>query len=527
MKDHKIIFTGFYGLFFLTLISFFSSLVLAHNYLHNIVLHLIGFTLFFISKVKDKKIYLKIIFLISLACISLLLISKTHDDFGYYHLPFTKYLTENKVIFGVGHLNYGFNFLSSLFFLNSVLYLPFLDFYSFHFSLVFFIIFFNFFVLKEIFNKKTEQLIKLLYIFAFVFFNLSFNRLSEFGTDKLGQVLIVIILIKLCFHTCFDKSKFKLVDILYLLPLFAFSIGLKTYFLPYILFGLLIFFLKENSLNLLKFIFTSKSFIISIIFLLINFIHHLIATGCFISPLSFTCSGENFFWSQGSDFYRKLSLFLEQWAKAGAGPNFRIDDPLHYIKGLNWLPNWIEKYFLVKVLDQLAIIFTIFVVIFLIFKNLEKKNLKQTININFIYFYSLVLVIFFIWFFNHPQLRYGGYSIVFLVLSIPIASIFCKFKNRKFFHKRMNYIIFLVVLILNIKNFDRIKNEFNRTDFYSFSNFPFFSIQEKKFISKKSNYDLKIYHTDGHCWDTPSPCIESLNREIKVYKKYGYYFLYK
>ena len=33
------------------------------------------------------------IFFISVAVFSALLISKTHDDFSYYHLPFTKYLT--------------------------------------------------------------------------------------------------------------------------------------------------------------------------------------------------------------------------------------------------------------------------------------------------------------------------------------------------------------------------------------------------------------------------------------------------
>ncbi len=62
--------------------------------------------------------------------LSALLISKTHDDFSYYHLPFTKYLTEQKIIFGMGNLGHGYKLISSLFFLNSTFYLPFLEYFS-------------------------------------------------------------------------------------------------------------------------------------------------------------------------------------------------------------------------------------------------------------------------------------------------------------------------------------------------------------------------------------------------------------
>src|SRR5210317_979808 len=103
------------------------------------------FILFFIIiKIENKKIYLKNIILITVFTIIAILISKTHDDFSYYHLPFTKYLTEQKVIFGMGNLSHGYKLLSSLFFLNSVFYLPFIDYFSFHYSLLFFLIFFNY-----------------------------------------------------------------------------------------------------------------------------------------------------------------------------------------------------------------------------------------------------------------------------------------------------------------------------------------------------------------------------------------------
>ena len=269
MKDQKVIYIGFYGLFLLTLVSLISSLFVAHNFIHNILLHLIGILLFLFTNVKNKKTYLKIIFLISVVTFSALLISKTHDDFSYYHLPFTKYLTEQKVIFGMANLGHGYKLLSSLFFLNSTFYLPFIKYFSFHFTLLFFLIFFNFFLLKEIVYKNTHEVAKFLYILAFTFFNLSFNRLAEFGTDKAGQLLIVILIIKIFQHICFENDKTKLNNILYLIPLLGFCISLKTYFLPYILLGLTIILLDTKFIKSLKIIFYSRSFFILFISLLV------------------------------------------------------------------------------------------------------------------------------------------------------------------------------------------------------------------------------------------------------------------
>ena len=177
--------------------------------------------------------------------VSALLISKTNDDFSYYHLPFTKYLTEHKIIFGMGHLNHGYNLLSSLFFLNSIFYLPKIEFYSFHFTIIFFSYFFNFFVLNEIFNSKNHEIIKFLYLLSFTYFNLSFNRLAEYGTDKPGQLLIVILVIKLLQIVSFEKKENQVKQILFLIPLLAYCITLKTYFLPIYTFSLCYFYFKD------------------------------------------------------------------------------------------------------------------------------------------------------------------------------------------------------------------------------------------------------------------------------------------
>ena len=227
------IYTGFYGLFLITLISLITSIFVPHNFIHNLLLHLIGIFFLIYFNFEDKKKYIKYIFFISLFVFSALLISKTNDDLSYYHLPFTKYLTENKIIFGLGNLNHGYNLLSSLFFFNSTLFLPFIKYYSFHFSLIYFLIFFNFFIISEIFSIKNHNITKFLYLFSFTFFNISFNRLAEFGTDKPGQLLIVILIIKLFQITCFEKKDNQADKVLFLIPLLALCVSLKTYFLPY------------------------------------------------------------------------------------------------------------------------------------------------------------------------------------------------------------------------------------------------------------------------------------------------------
>ena len=96
--------------------------------------------------------------------------------------------------------------------------------------LFFFLIFFNFFIFKEILSSKNEDLIKFLFILAFSFFNLSFNRIAEYGTDKPGQLLISILVIKLIQIVLFNKEKEKISKIIFLLPLLAYCISLKLIF---------------------------------------------------------------------------------------------------------------------------------------------------------------------------------------------------------------------------------------------------------------------------------------------------------
>ncbi|MDC0521921.1 hypothetical protein OAN46_01215 [Candidatus Pelagibacter sp.] len=534
INEEKTIYYGFYGLFLITLISLITSLVVSHNFIHNLALHFFGILFFIIIKIENKKIYLKNIILITIFTIIAILISKTHDDFSYYHLPFTKYLTEHKIIFGMSNLGHGYKLLSSLFFLNSTFYLPKIEYYTFHFSILYFLIFFNYFIFNELFSKDNHEIVKYLYLFALAFFNLSFNRIAEYGTDKVGQLLIVLLVIKIFQITCFKNEKHNLNNILLLIPLVGFCLTLKTYFFPYLLIACSIFFFDKRFFYNLKKILFSKFFFILVTTLSIYLFHNFVSTGCIISPLSFTCLGENFNWAYDKEHYQRLSNWLEQWSKAGAGPNFRIENPATYIQNFNWVPRWFEFYFMGKVKDQLSILILIFLIIFLLFKKFKKKSkiLISTLEIGkkILFFYFIILIIFIIWFTQHPQLRYGGYSIVFLTISIPIALLFYKFKNqdKKNFVKKIKLLSILIIVIFNSKNIMRINKEINRTDYFKYENFPFFALYEKEYIYENTSSGLRVYKTKGHCWNTPSPCVMSLEKlDLKTIKKNGYYFFYR
>ena len=46
-----------------------------------------------------------------------------------------------------------------------------------------------------------------------------------------------------------------------------------------------------------------------------------------------------------------MNNWYEQWSKAGAGPNFRVENASEYIKYFNWVSNWMDMYFFNKVSD--------------------------------------------------------------------------------------------------------------------------------------------------------------------------------
>ena len=161
---------GLFGLFFMYLLSFFSHLIVPHNYLHNIFFHIIGLILFFyfISEINKKE--LKLILLFFFILFLGFIISKTNEDFPFYHLPLSLHLAEQKIQFGLGNLNFAYNHWSSLFLLNSLYYLPFVEIYLFNLPNFFIQIFFFSALVMFLINKETPIFGTILSSLVFIVF---------------------------------------------------------------------------------------------------------------------------------------------------------------------------------------------------------------------------------------------------------------------------------------------------------------------------------------------------------------------
>ena len=153
-----------------------------------------------------------------------------------------------------------------------------------------------------------------------------------------------------------------------------------------------------------------------------------------------------------------------------------------YISGMNWFSNWMSIYFFNKVSDfliGLAILILIFYLIFFVKGKFKKNNI---LNLNqFLFVYILLLIIFLEWFLKHPQLRYGGYHLIALLLFLPISLYFNNNKiNFNLFKKKSKLILAIVLVIFLGRNIDRLISE---NKIYEYN----------PFISNKFYHNDKIY----------------------------------
>jgi len=127
---------GLIGVLFLIIYAYVSSLFISHGQIHNSVILVIGVIFFiksyFSNSKKEKKEEWRYFFFVFFILLIAAFIFKTHDDFKYYHFSYSYYLTENPLIFGMGNYDLGYRTPSSIFYLNSLFYLPFVKYFMFH-----------------------------------------------------------------------------------------------------------------------------------------------------------------------------------------------------------------------------------------------------------------------------------------------------------------------------------------------------------------------------------------------------------
>ena len=517
---------GLIGLFFLVIYSYLSSIFLSHNYLHNSIILTIGFIsfLYFLNKnFKKKKSNFFNFSLVFLILFFSSLIFKMHDDFPYYHFPYSYILTQSNFIIGLGQLNLGFRTPSSLFYYNSLFYLPYIKFYMFMMPSILILGFANIIIYEKILNNikynKTNY-ITFFCLLILIFVNVFFYRIGEHGSDKSAQILIFLLIIEILIFLAMDNFSNKKLSKIYLLV--GIIISLKAFYILYSIFLLILFLkiIKKNKFKNSLLFFLKNSYFIPLIILFTLVIKtYFLNTGCLIYPVSFTCF-ENFSWSVSKLEVVQLNNWYEQWSKAGAGPNYRIDNPQIYISNFNWVSNWIDRYFFNKVSDFLLGITFLIIVTNLFFYS-KKKNKINFPNIFMVLFFLSILL--FEWFYNHPALRYGGYSVI-----VPIIFLFFSIRLNRYnlekikLKKRVNTLILITLIIFLGRNFNRIINE---SVIYSYKPLKdvYYKVDENYFdIPNLINEKILTYNT---CEKENKICFEE--SDLKIKKIFNNYIFYK
>ena len=468
-------FNGLIGIAFLILLSYLTNIFFAHNYLHNFLIIFLGLGIFIYDFKKNfsKRIVeyrdVTIIFIIIFIGI---LMYKNHDDFYYYHFPYTQILTNYNKIFGLGNLNHGFRTASSIFYLNSLFYLPIIKYFLMNSGAAYILGFSNYILyknIKDLIKKNNFNNVLFLSILSIIYINIIFARIAEHGTDRSALILIFVMSVYYLKSLSLKKDEInsKYFNNFYskLALLFAIIISLKSFYIIYLVIFILWFFQIKKYFKvkiLLRLIFKNYYTYLIILFFLFTVFTTFSNTGCLIYPATFTCF-DQFSWSIPLVQVDQMQLWYEQWSKAGATPNFRVNDPELYVSKLNWVSNWINIYFFTKVSDNILSTILIAVIVYFLFTYNSTKIKKFVFTKDNKIFYYLILFLFVEWFYNHPSLRYGGFALLALIFFVPISIYLSQFKfNVLKFKKNISLILILTIIVFMVRNVSRINNEFNQ-----------------------------------------------------------------
>ena len=462
--------TGLSGILFMTIFSYITNLFVSHGFIHNTIFLAIGlFSFFLLLKKKLFRKKIKLILLISSVLFIGILMFKNHDDFFYYHFQYTISLIDFKKIFGVGNLEHGWRTPSSIFYFNSLFYLPILKKSLINSGAIYFLIFSNIFLIQKVFNQlknKKFNFLLILSLFSLLFINTIFYRLAEHGTDRSALILIFILAIYYLESTNRKLSKINFKHYYQkILVIILLIVSLKSFYLIYTLFIFILLFefrkilFEEKFYKKIFFERISYYFLIGISIFVFTIFSN---TGCLIYPASFSCF-ESFAWSIPKKEVLEMKTWYELWSKAGASPTYKIDDVKFYLSGLNWFPNWVQNHFFNKISDFLLSLILIVIISSIFLLTFNKAKLPKR---NFYLFYSLILFLLLEWFLNHPALRYGGFTLIALSIFIPL-SIFIEGRLNldSKLTKKITFLIFLSFLIFSFKNTDRILKEFDKYNY--------------------------------------------------------------
>ena len=235
-------------------------------------------------------------------------------------------------------------------------------------------------------------------------------------------------------------------------------IAINSFYLIYLPLLLLIFF-NKNIFSKLKKIFFSLVFLYSVLFVSFVFLYSFLNSGCIVYPANFSCF-DHLSWSFNEKLIIQVNQWYELWAKAGATPNYVVEDRATYISKFNWFPNWIDNYFFNKVSDFLLGISFLILIFYTFFRSKSKFERHKFQFNKYLFLYIFLILVFSEWFIKHPSLRYGGYQVIALLLFIPLCSYISKSNiNFKDFKKKALVLLLITIVVFVSRNITRLVKE--------------------------------------------------------------------
>ena len=488
---------GLIGIFFLTIYSYLSHFFIKHGLIHNSILFLIGISFFLYL---FKKNYKKKNFIVLCIIFFVILISffgfKTHDDFPYYHFPYTNYLTTSEIIVGVGNYDPSWRYPSSIFYFNSLFYLPVIKYFLYHIGALMIMGYSLFTISIKIldkFNLKQYDQLFFYNLLSLSFILIFFYRLAEHGTDRSAQILSFVLISEILIF--FSKEQNFNTFSTKIFAIGSLAISLKVLYLVYLilLVPIVYFIYIEKKMKYFKEVSKNPFFYFSILFLILIVTINFLNSGCLMYPIALTCF-ENFSWSASLEDVLRMKIHYENWSKAGATPIFRVDNVEEYISNLNWISGWIERYFFNKMSDYLLGLALLSIIFYSLFYSKKKKYQKKE-NLNLLYF-ALVLL-FLEWFYNHPSLRYGGYYIIAILIFIPLSIKLSNFKNdKKNIKNKIFIILFITISIFFYRNLDRIIQEKRIYEYSPVWNVYYYVDENHHFRVEREFKNVKKFYND-------------------------------
>ena len=542
---------GLLGIMVLSIISFLFHFLTPLNVLISNFIYIFPLIFILTERFSRKKIleFSKFCLIFSTLIVLYLSFSNFYrPDAGWYHIPFSRLVSDFKIIAGTASLHPMFGTTAILQYLSSVFHNSILGVNGILFVnpiiLVLFLVFFFNNLMKE-----SQPILKFLSLVVLFSIFVEMNRNSELGNDAPGYLFYFYLIYVFMRSNLVDGYKNERFKFLSLISVFCFFI--KSLYIFALAIPLFIFIKEKLYLRINNYFHTASYVLMAWV------IKNLIITGCLIYPLNFTCSDSFSWYSSESKFEisaKNTSQFSELHSKGW--PDFsedkqyylnyedQLSDKNNFLKNFNWLDEYLNQGRIHNITKKVDFLIPIIILFLLVsFFALKKKTRKSffkinrsltKINYNFLLNSTLAFTL--IVLIKLPDARYFfGYLLICIFLII----IYFVDTKLLFLKKKFSNIssIFLIILfsVFILKNSIKIisysENINPLPDLYSDK-----IIFDFKIKTIEGNNNFNIYYTDNSyskfaseklCTYHKSPCIQnkSILNQFDVKKVNGYFIL--